>query len=262
MSFHSYNTIHISIIYIFCQVVFSVIVSAVSAAPQGYSLPAPPGPALPPGGPPPGAPPPVGCQNGEVLHVDGSCVTPQVVRKLYVFNAPEHQQPLGPPPVVPPPTVEHNILFIRIPEGGQGPEPIVVPPPSQKHVVYVLNKQSDQAQRVIEVPAPPPSSPDVYFVNYNEGDNPTLPDGTDIQSALSSAVQGDGQLITGTGGAAAGGEAAVPGPVGGDSGFGVPLDDASSAGFDGSAGAAGAPSGGYSPPPSPVPPPPGLYSSP
>ncbi|XP_037791955.1 uncharacterized protein LOC119587274 [Penaeus monodon] len=91
------------------------------------------------------------CGEGQVRHVDGSCVEPVVNRRVYVFDVPEQPQHAGPSPILPPPRVDHNILFVRLPEDGEGPEPIVIPPPRQENIVYVLNKKDDQAQRVIEV---------------------------------------------------------------------------------------------------------------
>ncbi|XP_063593723.1 uncharacterized protein LOC134770691 [Penaeus indicus] len=135
------------------------------------------------------------CKEGEILHVDGTCVVPEVSRKVFVFDVPQQEQLTGPPPSVPPPKVDHNILFVRLPEEGLGPEPIVVPPPRQNNIVYVLNKQGEQSQRVIEVPAPPPSEPEIYFVNYEEGENPTLPGGVDLQTALGSAAETGGEVI-------------------------------------------------------------------
>ncbi|XP_069937904.1 ATP-dependent RNA helicase glh-2-like [Cherax quadricarinatus] len=146
-----------------------------------------------------------GCGSGQVLSVDGSCVTPVVTRNLYVYNAPAVSSMVGPRPYVPPPRIEHNILFIRTPEGGPGQEPIIVPPPRQKNVVYVLNRITEQGQNVIQVPAPEQESPQVYFVNYGEGDNPSLPTGGDLQSALSSAAQGEGDVIDNGGGGSGGG---------------------------------------------------------
>ncbi|XP_069993168.1 uncharacterized protein [Penaeus vannamei] len=131
----------------------------------------------------------------------------------------------GPPPYIPEPTIDTNIVFIRTPEGGQGPDPIVVPPPQQKHVVYVLNKETEQGQDVIEVPAPPASSPEVYFVNYADGENPFLPSGVDLQSALNAASQGGGQVIGGGGG--------VGGGFGGSGGVGGSFGGGFSGGFGG-----------------------------
>nr|XP_027217931.1 uncharacterized protein LOC113810452 [Penaeus vannamei] len=122
---------------------------------------------------------------------------------VFVYDAPEQsQQPSGPPPSVPPPRVDHNILFVRLPEGGAGPEPIIVPPPRQENIVYVLNKNDGAGgQRVIEVTAPPATNPEVYFVNYEEGENPTLPIGVDLETALNAAASAGGQVIGGGGGA-------------------------------------------------------------
>ncbi|XP_042879566.1 uncharacterized protein LOC122257990 [Penaeus japonicus] len=139
------------------------------------------------------------CQEGEVRHVDGSCVVPEITRKVFVFSVPKQQrEPIDSIVDLPPPKVEHNILFVRLPEGGVGPEPIVVPPPRQENIIYVLNKQGEHGQRVIEVPAHPPSEPEIYFVNYEEGENPTLPGGLDLQTALGSAAEASGQLIGNT----------------------------------------------------------------
>ncbi|XP_063593710.1 ATP-dependent RNA helicase A-like [Penaeus indicus] len=167
--------------------IFSAIASAV-ARPQGYNLAPPSGPSLLPRK----------CSNGQVLHVDGRCVTPRVNRRVFLYDVPKTPTPVGPPPFIPAPTVETNLLFIRTPEGAQGPDPIVVPPPQQEHVVYILNKQSEEAQKVIEVPASPPSDPEVYFVNYAEGENPTLPSGVDLQTALDAASAGSGQSVGGS----------------------------------------------------------------
>nr|XP_045581816.1 glycine-rich protein 23-like [Procambarus clarkii] len=140
-----------------------------------------------------------GCGGGQILHVDGSCVTPLVTRNLYVYKAPPVSPIIGPKPYVPPPKVEHNVIFIHSPEVGFGQEPIVVPPPVQKNVVYVLNKRPELDQKVVHVPAPEQQTPQVYFVNYADGDNPTLPTGGDLQSALSSAAHGGGQVVGGGG---------------------------------------------------------------
>ncbi|XP_042219325.1 ATP-dependent RNA helicase A-like [Homarus americanus] len=166
------------------------------------------------------------CGPGQIRHVDGSCVTPQVTRNLYVYSAPPIHPIVGPQPYVPPPRVEHNILFIRTPENGPGQEPIVVPPPQTRNVVYVLNKRPEHGQQVIHVPTPEQETPEVFFINYSEGDNPTLPTGEDLQSALNSAVQGGGDVIGSTGGGIGGGGGGFGGgsigggSIGGGGGFG------------------------------------------
>ncbi|XP_063593717.1 uncharacterized protein LOC134770684 [Penaeus indicus] len=136
------------------------------------------------------------CKEGEILHVDGSCVVPVITRKVFVFNVPQQEPENNSTlPELPPLKVEHNILFVRLPEAGEGPEPIIVPPPKQNNIVYVLNKQNEQTQRVIEVPAPPPSEPEIYFVDYKEGENPSLPGGVDLFTALGSASETGGEVI-------------------------------------------------------------------
>ncbi|XP_042879574.1 uncharacterized protein LOC122257997 [Penaeus japonicus] len=136
------------------------------------------------------------CKDGEIRHVDGSCIVPEITRKVFVVSVPKQTpQPSDSLPDIPPPRVDHNILFVRLPEGGVGPDPIVVPPPRQNNIVYVLSKNSQNGQRVIEVPAPPPSEPEIYFVNYDDGENPTLPGGVDLETALGSALEANGQVI-------------------------------------------------------------------
>nr|XP_027223889.1 glycine-rich cell wall structural protein 1.0-like [Penaeus vannamei] len=120
----------------------------------------------------------------------------------------------GPPPYIP--TIDTNIVFIQTPEEGPGPDPIVIPPPQQRSVVYVLNRQIQEQQDVIEVPAPPATSPEVYFVNYADGENPVLPSGVDLQTALNAASQGGGQVIGGGAGGSGGGFSGS----GGSGGFG------------------------------------------
>merc|ERR1712002_592002 len=157
------------------------------------------------------------CGEGQVLHVDGTCVTPQVTRNVYVFAAPQQQFQPGPPPQIPQPKVNYNIVFVRTPENAQGQEPIVVPPPQQKTLVYVLSKkQAIQGQQVIEVPSTP-QKPEVYYVHYDEGENPQLPGGIDLQSALATAAQQQGQVIGNTGGGFIGGGSIGGGSIGGGS---------------------------------------------
>ncbi|XP_037791902.1 uncharacterized protein LOC119587213 [Penaeus monodon] len=188
------------------------LVVAVSAIPEGYNLPRPSGPFFTPGG----------CSDGQVLHVDGRCVTPQVVKRVFVYDVPLNVADAKKPQYIPEPKVERNMIFVRLPDDSVGPEPIVVPPPRQQHVIYVLNKQLEQDQRVIEVPAPPASDPEVFFVNYAEGENPTLPNGVDLQTALGSAVQGAGEIVSssGAGSGIAGGTEETEG-AGGNIGSGV-----------------------------------------
>ncbi|XP_066974152.1 uncharacterized protein [Macrobrachium rosenbergii] len=177
-------------------VLASTLFAVTSAAPQGYSLPVPAGPAFPVGG----------CADGEILNVDGTCALPQVTRNVFVYTAPVQPVHYGPPPPIPPPKQDYNIIFIRTPEIPIGPDPIILGPPEQNNIVYVLSKRPEiQGQKVIEVPAPPPKSPQVYFVNYGDGENPTLPGGIDLQTALGSAAAAGGAVIDGGAALGAGG---------------------------------------------------------
>ncbi|XP_063616049.1 ATP-dependent RNA helicase A-like [Penaeus indicus] len=172
-----------------------------------------------------------GCGPGQVFHA-GRCVTPRVRR-----NAPPAPPvPHGPPPYIPDPTIDTNIVFIQTPEQGPGPEPIVIPPPQTRSVVYVLNKQTQEQQDVIEVPAPPATSPEVYFVNYADGENPVLPSGVDLRSALNAASQGGGQVIGGAGSGGSGGSGGFVSSSGVGGGFG---GSGVGGGFGGSGGSGG-----------------------
>ncbi|XP_071543443.1 uncharacterized protein [Panulirus ornatus] len=170
-----------------------------------------------------------GCRNGEVLNIDGTCVLPKVSQQVFVFTAPEQPPVVGPPPVIPPPEIITKFLFIRAPEPAPPLEPLIVGPPTEKSVVYVLHKsEANQGQRVIQVPQPPPTQPEVYYVNYRDGENPVLPNGVDLQSALGAAAPGGGQLVGGGGGGVGFG--------GGGPGFG---GGAGSGGFVGGVGSVG-----------------------
>lgn len=65
--------------------------------------------------------------------------------------------------------------------------------------MYVLSKRPEHDQRVVHVPTPEQQSPEVYFVNYADGDNPILPTGGDLQSALTAASPGGGQVLGSSG---------------------------------------------------------------
>lgn len=139
------------------------------------------------------------CRNGEILHADGTCAFPVITRNIFVYNAPKRpRQANKPRPNIPPPKAYLNIIFVRLPEREES-EPIIIPPPNQKSIVYVLNKNNggNFRQEVIEVAGPPPKAPEVYFVNYKEGENPTLPIGVDLKTALRGATETGGHIIDG-----------------------------------------------------------------
>jgi len=130
------------------------------------------------------------CPEGQVLHI-GSCMTPEITRNVFVYAAPENAVDFGPAPELPKPKVEYNIVFVRTPEFIEGSDPIVVPPPQKKTLVYVLSqKQILGNQQVIEVQPGPVQNPEVFYVNYNEGENPELPlANINLQDALNAAAQ-------------------------------------------------------------------------
>ncbi|XP_042885041.1 probable H/ACA ribonucleoprotein complex subunit 1 [Penaeus japonicus] len=162
-----------------CQILLPL-VAAAFAAPQGYNLDTPSGGGLTHGGSTDGAPGGIGSDD-----IGGPYLRAQAVHLRAT------------------PKVENNILFVRVPEDAPPSEPIIVPPPKQTNVVYVLNKQEEEAQQVIEVTPHPAADPEIYFVNYQEGENPTLPLGVDLETALSVASAAGGEVI-GDGGAGAG----------------------------------------------------------
>ncbi|XP_037791991.1 uncharacterized protein LOC119587312 [Penaeus monodon] len=199
---------------------FFTVISASQATPQGYNLPTPSGPGIVLGGSSSGfisgsrrafasghgndgrASVAGGCKQGEVLHVDGTCVVPIITRNIFLYDAPKlTQQADGTFSSFPPPKVDHNIIFVRLPKGDVGTEPVIVPPPRQENIIYVLSQSGGGVgRRVIEVTAPPPSNPEVYFVTYGEGENPTLPIGVDLETALSAATEAGGLAFGGASG--------------------------------------------------------------
>merc|ERR1712002_1373859 len=210
---HTYSTISMKTL-----VICSLFVAVSWAMPQGCNAPSND----------------ITCGEGEVLNVDGSCSRPVVTRNIFVYAAPEQPRPLPGPVNVPPPKVDYNIVFVRAPEGNAAQDPIIVPPPQQRTLVYVLSKKpEDGGQRVIEVPAGPASNPEVYFVNYGPGENPQLPGGVNLQTALGAAAA--------PGGAGPAGQqfrdAAIVGPDAGlgaaNPGFGGPGFGGANPGFGG-----------------------------
>ncbi|XP_018027511.1 ATP-dependent RNA helicase A [Hyalella azteca] len=139
------------------------------------------------------------CGDGFVRKIDGSCVRPIIKKSIFLFDAPKFKVKYQPPPRIPAPAIDYNYVFIKAPDPVTAPQAVVVPPPQQKTLVYVLNKQlGQQQQEVIEVPSEV-SAPEVYFINYNEGENPTLPGGIDLQTALSQSAHA-GHIVGQSGG--------------------------------------------------------------
>ncbi|MCL4154338.1 UNVERIFIED_CONTAM: hypothetical protein GTU68_002017, partial [Idotea baltica] len=137
------------------------------------------------------------CSNGQVLNIYGTCVTPEISSNLFVYTAPERKFDLRANPIeAPTPKVNYNIVFVKTPSTPEGLKPVVIPPPHQKTIVYVLTKDSDiGGQQVIEIPDTGVHTPEVFYVNYEEGENPQLPIGIDLRTALSSAVNQRGNTI-------------------------------------------------------------------
>merc|ERR1740131_188574 len=167
-------------------VVASLLVASSLALPQGGYLP-----------PPPRAVLPQDCPQGQVPHGDG-CAVPEVTRHVLVFTAPAlPDAPQGQRAELPPPRVEHNVIFVRVPEaGGAAAAPLVIPPPQQRNVIYVLNRrpQTVNGQEVIQLPDQS-TPPEVFFVNYDEGDDTILPGGISLQQALSQAQDAGGRVV-------------------------------------------------------------------
>jgi len=140
-----------------------------------------------------------GCGNGQIRGSNGGCIEPQITRNMYLYAAPAVNVETLPARNLPNPKVHLNYVFVRTENAVGGSRPVVVPPPKQKTLVYVLNRRPSAAQQeVIEVQQTP-TAPELFFVNYDEGDDTQLPGGVSLQQALSQSVQ-QGQVIRGSGG--------------------------------------------------------------
>ena len=137
------------------------------------------------------------CKEGLVRRIDGECVPPTVNRNLFVYTAPSTSPAVQTAAKVPDPQIDLNYVFVKVPNVVQQTNPVVIPPPQQKTAVYLLQENQEiPSPPVIEVPYEP-QNPDVYFVNYDEGQNLDLPGGIDLQTALSNSIT-EGTLITGS----------------------------------------------------------------
>jgi len=132
------------------------------------------------------------CNGDEVRNVLGECVLPEISRNIFVYAAPKVISRPRPPPSLPKPEVHYNFVFVKTADLAQQNDPIIVPPPQHKTLVYVLSKKQQQGgESIIQTPYSPAPRPEVFYVNYGEGDNPQLPGGVDLQTALNSgATQG------------------------------------------------------------------------
>ena len=126
------------------------------------------------------------CVDGEVPNVDGTCEKPVITKNFFLYAAPPREYEPPAPPRLPKPRVNYNVVFIRNPKQPEDLDPIVIPPPEQKTLVYILNKENSIDQDVIHVPRGPIRRPEVFYINYEEGDNPNLPFGIDFEAALDS----------------------------------------------------------------------------
>lgn len=116
-------------------------------------------------------------------------------RKIYVFASKQKfQHPILQP--APEPEVNIDVILVKTPESHGFVDPIVVPPPEQKTVVYVLSKRPKVKPEIIEVPSEV-QEPEVYFVNYDDGENPKLPGGIDLRTALTQSKVQLGGIIGG-----------------------------------------------------------------
>ena len=140
----------------------------------------------------------VTCSGNQIPDANGICVDPEVLQNVFVYNSPSTPPPYVPRPYIPKPKLEVDVVYVRTPEQPETPEPIVIPPPQKRTLVYVLTKNGETEQRVIEVPAGPGQTPQVFYVNYDEGDNPVVGGGLTLQEVLSQQGQ-QGQLIGGNG---------------------------------------------------------------
>jgi len=130
------------------------------------------------------------CAQGLLKDAYGKCVQPEVSHRMFFYAAPDVQRRSQKQVAAPKPKLEYNVVVVRNPASDYV-KPLVVPPPQRKTLVYVLNRRTNpEADRVIEVPTHPRLEPDVFFVNYGEGENTQLAGGLDLQTALKMAAEG------------------------------------------------------------------------
>ena len=115
------------------------------------------------------------CNEGEVLKLDGTCVKPQVSEYLYTFDPPSTKAPeVVRKGEIPDTKIDHNVVFLKTPDRPSTPPPIIIPPPQQQTLLYVVSKNNPDVvkPKVITPPSLPPSPPEVFYYNYDEGDQP------------------------------------------------------------------------------------------
>ena len=129
------------------------------------------------------------CAEGLERTLYGKCVKPKISKDLFLYRAPTLNVPYKRAYYDHEPKVHYNLVFLQAPSYKDAQhKPIVVPPPKQQTLVYLLSKQpSGYEQDVIEVPLEP-TKPEVFFVDYKDGDNPILPGGIDLNTALTQSA--------------------------------------------------------------------------
>lgn len=127
------------------------------------------------------------CGHGTILNLLGKCVPPKVSRKIFFYKSPSLPPVKVRTPDIPEPKITYNYVFVKTADSVLGPKPVVVPATQQKTLVVLLSeKQKQEQQQVIEVPSVH-EEPEVFFVNYNDNENPVLPGGIDLRTALRNA---------------------------------------------------------------------------
>jgi len=152
--------------------------------PTSYSYDPPAAPALPapaqPVQPTPSAHGPSLVQLSPQTSISDSTSDQQVFRNIFLYSPP----PPAPVPL-PPRKTHYNFVFVRTGSAGGLAGRVVAPAPQQKTLVYLLSRRPTPQELVIQAPAAPPTKPEVYFVNYQEGDDAPLPGGVSLATALS-----------------------------------------------------------------------------
>ncbi|XP_018027513.1 hornerin isoform X1 [Hyalella azteca] len=142
------------------------------------------------------------CGSGEVRRLDGKCVVPNINRLTYLYQAPSFAYKKPAPAKIPNPEVDLSMVFVRVPSAIIDRDPLVIPPPQQKTAVYLLRQHhAVTSPKIVELPFKN-QDPEVYFVNYNEGDNLDLPGGIDLSTALKSSLLQGTVIGDGIGGGA------------------------------------------------------------
>jgi len=135
-----------------------------------------------------------GCRPGQSLDKDGKCVMAEVTRNMFLFDAPEIETYANLAALKEKPKLHYNYVFVRTPSLFDVSKAFSKPASKQKTLVYVLTKKPTLEEQRELAKSQKPVSPEVFFVNYNDGENLNLPGGVSLEEALSQSSK-TGQVV-------------------------------------------------------------------